>query len=93
MELVDGSTLAAVCRAMDESSVATTIDLNERLSNDDGQLLCNEGGSDYTASCTDASLTATTLRANCKNSVAAFVSTSTDLNNCISNNDGHLAWC
>ncbi|KAH7422296.1 hypothetical protein KP509_12G002400 [Ceratopteris richardii] len=83
-ESLSGTTLQASCAANNGSSVISSINLNARIGNNNGQL----------ASCSNIGLNgASILNANCKNVNGALIQTSLDLNNCISNNNGNLQFC
>jgi hypothetical protein len=93
-EGLSGTILSASCATDSGDSNPTTINLNDNIANSNGQLLCNQGGGDYSASCSNEGLSGGhTLTANCKNTAGDLIQTSVDLDNCISNNNGVLSWC
>ncbi|KAH6557002.1 hypothetical protein KP509_1Z070400 [Ceratopteris richardii] len=91
-ETLSGTTLSASCADISGNPVTSSLDLNDKISNNDGQLVCP--GADFAASCSNIGLSGGhTLVANCKDVNGAVIQTSLDLNNCISNNDGYLQFC
>ncbi|KAH7422516.1 hypothetical protein KP509_12G011300 [Ceratopteris richardii] len=91
-ETLSGTTLTASCANIGGNPVLSSVNLDAKVSNNDGQLICP--GADFSASCSNIGLSGGhTLVANCKNVNGALVQTSLDLNNCISNNDGTLQFC
>ena len=93
-EMLEGSTLSANCTTMSSTVSMSMLDLNEKIANSNGQLMCNMGGGGFAMSCSDLSLVSGhTLMANCMTTAGGLMETMVDLDNCISNSNGNLAWC
>ncbi|KAH7444876.1 hypothetical protein KP509_02G095300 [Ceratopteris richardii] len=79
-ENLSGTTLSASCAAINGSSVVSSLNLNNKISNNNGKLICP--GANFGASCSNIGLSGGhTLFANCKNTNGTLIQTSLDLNN------------
>ncbi|KAH7422534.1 hypothetical protein KP509_12G013100 [Ceratopteris richardii] len=91
-ETLSRTTLTASCPGVDGNPVTSSIDLNSKISNSNGKLVCP--GNDFAASCSNIGLSGGhTLLANCKDENGNVIQMSLDLNDCISNSNGHLEFC
>ncbi|NMG19821.1 CVNH domain-containing protein [Brasilonema bromeliae] len=86
---LDGTTLRANCKDRSANFRSTSLDLNRRIENRDGNLRIGGG---FASTCQNIQLTGTSLQADCKTFNGDFRSTSLDLNSVITNNDGNLTF-
>ncbi|KAH7442066.1 hypothetical protein KP509_03G068900 [Ceratopteris richardii] len=91
-EKLSGTKLSASCESTTGALVASSIDLNVKVGNLNGQLIC--AGQNYAQTCYNVALSGThNLVADCRAGNGELVHTSLELNVCISNVDGYLKFC
>ena len=87
---LDSKFLKAYCRDREGTYQRSKINLNSYIANHDGKLEWAAGGN-FAASCRDLKLDGSnTLKATCKKSNGHEVTSSINLDECITNIDGHL---
>jgi len=90
ISFVGPTTLQAECLNESGNTVFTSINLDSCVGNNNGGLVCS-GGGNFANSCQGSSLRGSTdLVSSCRNEAGDFESTSIDLNNCLTNNNGQL---
>ncbi|KIM64762.1 hypothetical protein SCLCIDRAFT_1212824 [Scleroderma citrinum Foug A] len=86
---LSGTTLNASCRKENGQYGNTSINLNQCVTNTNGVLYCGKNG-DYSPTCSGCNLSGTSLDCQCKDKNQNEHSTSVDLNQCLTNNNGVL---
>ena len=87
--LAEGRILTANCKDRSANFRQTSLDLNRRIGNKDGNLTISGG---YTGTCKNIGLNGSSLRADCKTYNGDWRATGLDLNRVITNNDGNLTF-
>jgi hypothetical protein len=100
-DVLSGSKFTSSCIESAEVKKSTQIDLNEKITNNNGKLKYisdPKSPGNFSGSCKDLRLNATnfsktaTLTADCKTEKGAYVSSEVNLNDLITNNHGSLQW-
>ena len=89
LKLTDGRFLSASCKDRSANYRNTSLDLNNRIGNQDGRLTTRGG---YVSTCKNIGLNGNFLQADCRTYKGDWRSTNFDLNSDISNNDGNLTF-
>jgi hypothetical protein len=82
-------TITATCKDRSANFRKSSLDLNTRIGNRDGNLTTSGG---FAGTCKNVGLNGTTLQADCRTFNKDFRSTQLDLNRIITNNDGNLTF-
>ncbi|KAI6021203.1 Cyanovirin-N [Pisolithus marmoratus] len=80
----------ATCRKDTGSDQATSIDLNQCVTNNRGALQCTSANGYYADTCENCGLSGTNLDCTCGNGSGGTDSTSVNLNDCVGNSNGVL---
>jgi hypothetical protein len=100
-DALSGSKLTSSCVESSEVKKSTQIDLNEKITNDNGKLtyISNpKSPGNFSGSCKNLRLNATslsktaTLAADCKEKNGSYLNSQMNLNDIITNNHGSLQW-
>jgi hypothetical protein len=100
-DALSGSKLTSSCVQSPEVKKSTQIDLNEKITNDNGKLtyISNpKSPGNFSGSCKNLRLNATslsktaTLAADCKGKNGSYLNSQVNLNDVITNNHGSLQW-
>lgn len=86
---LDCTTLSATCKDRSANPRKTSLDLNRRIGNRDGNLTISGG---FANTCKNIGLSGVSLQGDCKTFNGDFRSTRLNLNGVISNNDGNLTF-
>jgi hypothetical protein len=93
-KVVNGSMLVAGCREVSGEGQDAVLDLNEHVSNVEGNLLCTPSAGGFVGTCSKARIVRqSVLSANCLDTAGDRSPTALDLNECVANIDGSLQWC
>ena len=88
-----GNNLYAECRKKDGHTYEHThFDLNKHITNNDGHLQWINDGGNFASSSRNVCLHGAVLHAECKNKQGNFVASTLNLDEKISNKDGHLEY-
>ena len=92
--MVNESILVAACKEVSGQGQDAMLDLNEHISNVEGNLLCTPSVGGFVDTCGNAKIVRTSiLSTRCLDTSGERTPTSLDLNECIANIDGSLQWC
>jgi hypothetical protein len=100
-DALSGSKLTSSCVASPEVNKSTQIDLNEKITNDNGKLTYisdPKSPGDFSGSCKNFGLNATNfsktamLTADCRRKDGTYLKSEVNLNDLITNNHGSLQW-
>ena len=92
--IVGESILTSNCKEVGGDPQESILDLNEHVSNVEGNLLCTPSVGGFVDTCGKAKIVRTSiLSAMCLDTTGERTPTALDLNECVANIDGSLQWC
>ena len=86
---LNGTTLSATCKDRSANFRQTSLDLNRRVGNRNGNLTIS---GNYASTCKNVGLSGVSLHGDCRTFNGDFRSTSLNLDGVITNNDGNLTF-
>eukprot|EP00250_Pteridium_aquilinum_P034723 c8003_g1_i1 orf=406-810(-) len=93
VQLVGTSSLQALCGDGLGGFATSSLDLDGHITNSDGSLECTSGDGNFSASCQSMSFASIdALYADCFDAYGNLYQTSVNLDECVQNTNGELAW-